>query len=184
LIAAILFLATAAAYAEDPLDNAQATKRESVKFDGQTLELAWENDDPSETIKEFIPAGENLEAWTHLASIREYPNLNDPKQVVDNLVRLVKERSPQSPAGILENPKTGAVIIHFVVWPEGQKSPEDSPFVEFNIFRYQKRTGGGLVAQQYALRDYKRIKEFLRKLPDVRTRLIDEMAKSGLQPGK
>ena len=50
------------------------------------------------------------------------------------------------------------MIVDFVTWPA------DPAFVEFNIFKYTRKPGGGLVAQQYALRDYQDTTGFLRSL--------------------
>jgi hypothetical protein len=129
-------------------------------------------------MKEFIPAGEKLESWTKFAALLEYPKLSDPKAVVANLVRALKQQNPDAPSSVIENPKTGEVIVDFVTWPP------DNKFAEFNVFKYSKKPGGGLVAQQYALREYKDVTGFLKGLKPVRTRLVDLMAKEGLQVGK
>jgi len=156
------------------LDNALPT--EAVSFDGKTLVLAWQGGQNGETIKEFIPEGQKLESWTVLASIREYPQLNDPRTVVGNLVRNLRQRNPQSRVGLIENPTTGEVIVDFLMWPE------DASFVEFNIFRYHNKTTGGIVAEQYALRAYGDANEFFSTLKADRERLINLMASGGLVP--
>ena len=53
--------------------------------------------------------------------------------------------------------------------------------MELNIFKYARKPGGGLVAQQYALRDYQDTTGFLRRLRPVRERLVGLMAKEGLR---
>lgn len=147
----------------------------SVTFDGQRLVFAWQGENPGEHIKEFIPPGEKLESWTRLASIREYPEQKDPKTAAANLVGQLKKDYPQARSAVQENDATGEVLVDFVVWP-----PDES-FVEFDVFRYARRDGGGLVAQQYALRDYKDPKGFLRDLKPVRERLVNLMAETGLK---
>jgi hypothetical protein len=150
-------------------------KTETVQFDGQTLELAFEGNDPGATIKEFIPAGEKLDSWTRLAAIREFDNLDDPVAYGVATVEELKKKYPMSPSSLIENPTTGGVIVDFVVWPE------DASFAEFNVFRYEKRPGGGIISQQYAQRAYGADSEsFLKNLRPVRQRLIDLMAKDGL----
>jgi hypothetical protein len=62
-----------------------------VAFDGQLLVLAWQGGNPGETVREYIPPGEKLDSWTTLASIREYPKLDDPRAVAANLVRALKQ---------------------------------------------------------------------------------------------
>jgi hypothetical protein len=148
---------------------------EAVSFDGQMLPLAWQASD--KRIREYLPEGQKLDSWTSLASIREYPGIDDHRAVVGNLVRQLKQRTPPAPVGLIENPTTGEVIVDFVVWPD------DGAFVEFNLFKYGAREEGGIVAQQYALRAYgDKAEEFLRGLKPVRQRLISEMAASGLKP--
>jgi hypothetical protein len=66
-----------------------------LAFDGQILVLAWQGGAPGETAREYIPPGEKLESWTKLASIREYPKLDDPRAVAANLVRALKQQNPR-----------------------------------------------------------------------------------------
>lgn len=156
-------------------DEPAAVAKKSVRFDGQTLLLAFEQSSDTESLEEFIPEGESLERWAHLAAIRRYENLHDPAPIVKMMAKRLKEKNPQAPFSIIENPTTGAVVIDFVTWPE------DDSFAEFNIFKYSKRAGGGLVAEQYALRAYEDWQDFLKSLRPVRERLVDLMAKDGLQ---
>lgn len=163
-------------------DERAATKQEanaateSVQFDGYVLDLAWQGANPGETIKEFIPAGETLDTWTRLASIREYTELNDPQAAVGALVRQLKQKYPDSRSAIIENPTTGEVIVDFVLWPP------DASFVEFNVFKYGRKPEGGMIAEQYALRAYQDQEAFLKGLRPVRERLVELMTQ-GLQPG-
>ena len=155
-------------------EKAAGTK-ESVSFDGTTLFLAATGDNRAERVREYLPEGQKFESWTKLASIRELPNLNDPRAVAENVLRALKQQNPGAQSDMIQNRKTGDVIIDFVTWPP------DNAFVEFNIFRYSRKEGGGLVAQQYALREYQDTAAFLKALKTLRTRLIDLMAKGGLQ---
>lgn len=168
---------------EAPNESAAETKpesKESLTFAGETLELAWQGSNQGESVREFIPEGEELESWTKLASIREYDELNDVPALVGAFVRVLKERYPRSTAQIFENDETGASMIEFTVWP-GDGEMLDAPFVEYNIFKYEKRPEGGAVAQQYALRAYSDTEEFLKKLEPNKKRLLDEMGDKGLQ---
>jgi hypothetical protein len=149
--------------------------KESVSFGGTTLFLAATGDNRAERVKEYLPEGQKFESWTRLASIRELPNLNNPRAVAENVLRALKQRNPGAQSAMIQNPKTGEVIIDFVTWPP------DNAFVEFNIFKYARKEGGGLIAQQYALREYQDTAAFLKGLKPVRTRLVDLMAKGGLQ---
>jgi hypothetical protein len=157
-----------------------AEMKESVTFDGRTLVLAFEGSNPDSTIKEFVSKGETLESWTHLAGIFEYPDLHDPLALVREVDKLLKEKNPLARSAILENEKTGDVIIDFITWPE------DGSFVEFNVFKYHKTGNDGVTAWQYAVREYKDQIPFLEELRPLRERLVAEMAETGLvvTPGK
>ncbi|MBI2826834.1 MAG: hypothetical protein HYX69_19340 [Planctomycetia bacterium] len=106
--------------------------------------------------------------------------MSDPKEVAKELAKKLDARDPPAPNDISENEETGEVIVDFIIWPDGFSKPEDAPYVEFDIFKYSKNEGGGLVAEQYALREYDDIKGFLGGLKPVRKRLIDLMATEGL----
>ncbi len=148
----------------------------SVQFDGNVLKLASQEEAQGQTLKEYIPDGESLETWTKLASVRQYDNLNDPRAVVTALIEQLKKQYPNSPSSAIQNPTTGEVIVDFVVWPP------DGSFVEFDVFKYRKHAEGGLIAEQYALREYQDVEGFLKGLRPVRERLVELMA-DGLQPG-
>ena len=177
LAALVNFLAApSAAQDVDAVAPGKLAAAEMISFDGHKLALAWEANNNGERTREYLPEGQKLDSWTILASIREYPNLNDHHAVVGNLVRQLKKQNPPAPVGLIENPTTGDVIVDFVVWPE------DGAFVEFNIFKYGKNEAGGIVAQQYALRAYgDKAEDFLRGLKPLRERLISEMAAGGLK---
>ncbi|BBO36578.1 hypothetical protein [Lacipirellula parvula] len=146
----------------------------AVEFDGRTLNLAWQGENPEQPVAEFIPEGETLDKWTHLASIRRYPDLEDAQGLAKMTVEEVQETYPGSPTNLVDDPKGSDAIIEFVV-----ESP-DKTFAEYNLFKYAKDPAGGVVAQQYALRTYGDRKTFLDELTAKRQKLLDEMADSGL----
>lgn len=186
LTATLLLLATATATsAIEPTQtrgqhNQETKSKEVVRFDGQTLPLAFQNNNNGDTIKEYIPAGETLEHWTKLAALYEYPGLDDPQAVVDALVERLKERGADIPYDVRTNSQTKAVIVDFLIWPEGAATPQDAEYVEYNIFRYEPKRGGGLTAQQYAIRSYDNTREFVANLRTSKTRLIEQMTNEGL----
>ena len=150
----------------------------ALTFDGKRLVHAAEGGTPVERWREFVPEDEAIARWTHLASIREYPGHTDPKVLVSGLLRALKQQNPEAPSSIIRHPATGEVIVDFVTWPT------DRAFTEFNLFRYGKRDGGGVVAQQYALRVYGDATAFLRGLKAERVRLVALMAKEGLRAAR
>lgn len=157
-----------------PAQEALPPKRESVSFDGVVFILKSTKDNPGEGVKEFLPEGQNFASWTKLAALRDYPKHTDPRAMAENLVRALKKQNPGAQSAIIQNPKNGDVIVDFVTWPA------DQAFVEFNIFKYSRKDSGGLVGQQYALREYKDTVGFLKSLKPERTRLVNLMANGGL----
>jgi len=147
----------------------------AVTFDGRTLELVWEGEIPGGMAREFVPAGERPDAWTRLASIRTYSGEQDPKALAVSLVTGIKAESPQAPCSIRQDAATGNVLVDYVFWPA------DASSVEFNVFRFAKAPGGGVVAHQYAIREHRDPKGFIEELRPVRERLLDAMA-AGLGP--
>lgn len=171
----ILVMAPAAG--EPSLTDAPSlSAAKSLTFDGRTLNLAWEGGEPGAPIREYIPVGETLEHWTHLASIRQWSDLNDPRELAAKTLEGVQQNYPGAPHNMAENPDAGDTVIDFLI------GPPDGSFVEYNIFKYSKRPGGGVIAQQYAVRNYDNPSEFTEKeLPSIRGRVINEMADDGLQ---
>lgn len=147
---------------------------QAVEFDGLKLLLAWQGENPEQPVAEFIPKGETLEKWTHLASIRRYPDLEDAQGLAKMTIEEVQKTYPGSPTNLVDDPKGSDAIIEFVV-----NAPDDS-FAEYNLFKYAKDPSGGVVAQQYALRTYGDRKTFMDELMTRRQKLLDEMADSGL----
>jgi hypothetical protein len=166
-------LVATAAHALDAFPGARA-----VAFDGKRLVHAAEGGTPVERWREFVPEGEAIARWTRLASIREYPGHTDPKALAEGLLRALKQQNPDAPSSIIRHPATGEVIVDFISWPP------DRAFTEFNLFRYGKRDGGGVIAQQYALRVYGDATAFLRGLKAERVRLVALMAKEGLRAAR
>ncbi len=148
----------------------------TLEFDNQILHLAWQGGEPGEPIREYIPKGETLDHWTHLASIREFSGLDDPGELAADTLKLTRESYPNTPSSSIENPTTGDTIIDFCAWPA------DQSFLEYNVFKYSKRPGGGIIAWQYAVRVYGDATEFTKTLPALRERLVNEMATTGLEP--
>lgn len=184
LAAAITFsMFVAAARADEPTatdePSSGAMPKETVTFDGHKLVLAYEaRDEDGDAIKEFIPADEDLDSWTRLAAIRVHADLDDPKEFGEQMVKELEQRKPPAEFALMENEQTGDVVLTFLI------SPEDESFVEFNVFKYQKRAEGGLLSEQYALRACgDDIQKFTSELtPEKRLLLVGLMNKDGVKP--
>jgi hypothetical protein len=158
------------ALAKEPRSPNAAT----VEFDGHTLLFAFKGTNPGEKYREYIPKEEKLESWTKYAAIRHYTNHKDPLDFAKAVAQMVKQHNPLSQSAVLHNKETGAAIIDFITWPP------DGAFVEFNIFKFQKDGAGGLIAHQYAVREYGEHTEFMLGLKELRQRLINSKVTDGL----
>ncbi len=164
----------AAASDQDQQTGQENAGTKQIQFDGAKLLLAWETDNDGNTIKEFIPSGETLENWTKLAAVREYPTLNDARGFAEMMVQRLAADSPDAASKISDGAKPGEVVLDFVMWPK------DKSFAEFNVWKFRDGPNGGLVADQFAVREYKDPEGFLKNLKPVRERLVSAMAKDGL----
>jgi hypothetical protein len=148
---------------------------DSLEFDGHSLGLASQAGENDQSIQEFIPKGETLDAWTKLAALRRQADLDDPAAMAKQMAKGLRKRYPKAPFKVMVNKKAGEAMIDFVVWPD------DGSFAEFNVFRYAKHPRGGLLSQQYAVRAYGDDSvAFLKGLRPVRERLVAAMARTGL----
>jgi len=148
--------------------------KEWVEFNGQRLVFAFEGKNPVEILREYIPTGEKLDSWTQFAAIHEYPAQIDPMVFARTMADALKKKNPAFQSAIHQNDKTGEVMIDFVMWPA------DTSFIEFNVFRLQKKEGGGIVAQQYAVRAYEKQMDFMKGLAALRAKLLPLMGTNGL----
>jgi hypothetical protein len=164
---------TTPSVAAHPSDQ-ETAGAEQIQFDGGKLFLAWQANNDGDTIKEFIPTGQNLDTWTKLAAVREFPKLNDARGFAEMMVQKLREDSPDAPSTISENKNAREVVLDFVAWPK------DKSFVEFNVWKLRELPGGGIVADQYAVRDYTDPEGFAKNLKTVRERLVQAMNKDGL----
>lgn len=179
LMLALFLGVTTPCLADDSTEESTASSTPAVSFAGETLSLAYRDANDYSSILEFIPQGQTLETWTRLAGVFVYDEINDPEQMAEGMIEEFKKRSPEVPYELRRDEKTGDLILDFMIW-NPDTTGDNQLFVEYDIFKYSKRPGGGLVAQQYALRAYEDIKSFVDKLPEVKQQLLDEMADKGL----
>lgn len=167
-----LLLCAVIATAQEPASD------KSVQFDGNTLLLATSNKDPNtgESLKEYIPQGENIDKWNKFAAVHVFPNKGgaSPLEMVAALVKTLNEQYPGAPSAVIKNPTTGDAIVDFVI------VSNDATYAEFNVMKYMKGPNGTIIMNQYGLRAYgdDAIKAFLTGLKPVRLKLRDEMVKT------
>lgn len=150
---------------------AASPRPERVVFDRQTLSLVTEG----ENLKEYLHASETKEKWTRFASIRIEPELDDPAELAATMMARLAQENPQARAETLADPKSGEHTVAYLTW-----APDQS-HVEFNVYRITRRTEGGLSVQQYSVRDYDNILEFVKNLKPLKDRLVRQMTRTGLK---
>lgn len=154
-----------------------ATQPTRVRFEGRVLVQASNKETANERTREYLPEGDNLARWTRLAAWREFPKITDePMAAARGLERTIRDRDAGARSSIIRNPKNGEVIVDYLL------TSAEGGFSEFQVCRYARRAGGGLVCQQYGLRAYGDAQdEFLRELRERRPRLVEAMGRQGLE---
>lgn len=158
----------------DILISSSSLRAESVVFDGETYELAYNAKNEVQVLKEFLLKGEKLENWTKLTAIFDFLQHRDPKPLAFGLLDEVKKQNPQAAGQVMENEETGEYLVSFISWPQ------DESYVEFNVFRYSKGMKS-VKAQQFAMRSYGDYDAFFKKVGEERDRYLELMAKDGLK---
>jgi len=126
---------------------AAAADSGSITFNGQTYTLQSKNASPNEVLNEYIPTNQTLDAWTHLISVRWFPELNDRKAAVGTLIKTLLAQYPDARYAAWELAEAQSTGVDFVT--------AEGDLVEFNIFIYKPHPSGkGLLAHQVALRAY------------------------------
>ncbi len=143
----------------------------AVDFLGQRFEKKFEGGEPNNASKfvEFGLPPEPIKQWTRLVAYRHYPRLNiDTRTAAINHGKLVKGRDKDARLAIITNEKTNETIIDFLM---GEKD-----LIEFNVIKYTKAPGGGMISTQYAVR-FQLGEMSAEELVKIRKAAIGEMAK-------
>lgn len=120
---------------------------QTVEFLGQKFEKKYETGEPKgkPRLVEFGLPSEDIGKWTRLVAYRHYPQPGaDPRQAAINHGQQVKSRDKGARMQIITNDKSGEAIIDFLM---GQQD-----LMEFNVIKYTKAPGGGLISTQFAVR--------------------------------
>ena len=147
-----------------------------IQFGGETLNFASKAGNADGTaVIEYLPAGQNLEKWTKLAAVWTYAEINEPQRLAGAILDDLNKKGPDAAAHKNDSQNPDEAVIDFLAWPD------DKSYVEFNVWKFRKREGGGVVGEQYAVRDYTDPKKFVSELGPQREKLVKEMIDSGLQ---
>ena len=145
---------------------------------GEELVLKYQQSESGKTLAEYIPTGQTLDNWKLMYAIRTYNGSNlDAKASVMATAQNIKKRKEsgdKSANYAIFKGDDGSYSIDFLI------SDQKTVF-EHNIFKYIK-TDDGLVSLQVARRLYlknkteKQIKQFFQEIPDIRNRVLKELA--------
>ena len=100
-------------------------------------------------LREYIPVGESIDKWTHLASLRVIKDQKDPEAYLTEVATQVAKSNPAARYQFLRNDKTKSLILDFMMFPPASTSPF---YAEWNLMRATFVAGKGLVVYQYAIR--------------------------------
>jgi len=140
LLAALLLLAGA---------PQPAPAQDSVVFDGERYaRVHRERQSDGNRMVQFVREPETLENWTRSIAFYRYTTIgSDPTRAATELRDSVKAANPDAQAHLIVHSVTRDAIVDFLA------RPGDGRFLEFNVMRYAKDSGGkGLVAFRFAHR--------------------------------
>jgi hypothetical protein len=148
----------------------------AIEFDGETYVKKDSGDTPEVRRVEYVRDDETLDNWTKLIGIRNFTNLESPKEAVSELEKTLKENDPDSDPFMLASPDGSDAMISFVV------GPEDNSYGELNIWRYTKVDGyPGLIAYQFAYRFQGTTDEEVAQFQKDIKRWIQEMSEADFE---
>jgi hypothetical protein len=116
----------------------------SLVVDGIVFRLADDEPERATGLREYVPEGESLEAWTRLIGFRHYAAPETPRAFVEQLASLYASEHPNLECAGHRNRVTGQCALDFLLPGDG--------FVEWNFIRATPAAGGGVDVVQYAMR--------------------------------
>lgn len=103
-------------------------------------------------LREYVPAGQTLDDWERLASVRIFKDLKDPRAYLDKLGNQVVHSHPAARAQLLQSDDRKGYVLDFMMFPPDSTRPF---YAEWSLARAAYVEGKGLVVYQYSVRIYK-----------------------------
>ena len=125
-------------------------------------------------LKEYLPSGETLENWNHLASVRIFKNLTDPDAYLEGLGKQVVKKDPAARYQILKN-GSGLTVLDFLAFSD-PSIPK--PYAEWNLMKATYIPGEGLVLYQFAMRIYAIDGTLPQRINDERLKMLTAFAQA------
>ena len=149
----------------------ETAKTPSLVFSGETYYLAYSVQGDGMWLNEYLKPGDTLEKWTDMLALRDYGQSElTPKQAAASVARNLAATNPQARYAIIENEKTGEVIIDFFTWAGST--------MEFNVFKFSK-VNGVLKSYQFAHREYDDMEKMKAFLSDKQS-WVNKMASAAI----
>ena len=122
-----------------------------IKIGELPLVRAYAPDDSPVALRMYLPAGETLEHWHRLASVRVLQDLQDPAEYLSNMAAVVAQSHPAARFKFLRNDRTKELVLDFTTFAPDSVSAR---VAEWNLMRARYVPGTGLLVYQYAMRLY------------------------------
>lgn len=137
--ATVLLFSASAARADDVIERLSVPG--PIGFHGDSFALSWTaHPDPDYYKQEYLPAGQSSEHYKAMLLLDANLAQGDVRAVAAAMVDTLQKRKASDPLvnfAVIENPKTGEIILDFIM------SSPDGDIVEWNAYRYARWTGAG-----------------------------------------
>jgi hypothetical protein len=153
-----------------------------LAFNGETFRLSWtSHPKPHYYKQEYLPAGQTSERFQRMLLVEAIVRGVDINAAVAAKVGMLNKRKATDPTvnfAVVKNPKTGEVILDFILSAD---NPKGDDIVEWNAYRYAALTGkdgaSGVLLFGISRRAYgDDATDFLRKLKSERPAEINALA--------
>ena len=139
LSATALLFSASAAVAENAAERLSVPG--PISFHGESFVLSWASHPyPHYYKQEYLPAGQSSERYTAMLMLDANLADGDVRAAAAATVDMLQKRKASDPLvnfAEIENPKTGEIILDFIM------SSPDGDIVEWNAYRYAPWTGAG-----------------------------------------
>jgi len=155
-----------------------------VLFDGKSYKLTWSSHPAGNYYKqEYVKAGEDVAKFSTMLMVEVVTDNEKIKEVAGAKVaelKKMKESNPMVNYESFENPKTGEVMIDFLL-TQGTDDGKSISIAERNVYRYMPFIGKsgqkGIVLFGVSTRSYgNNIDGFLVSLKSTRKELVNKVA--------
>ena len=132
--------------------SAACSFAQSYEVAGVIFRPAFTNSSDAGYLREYLPVGQTLDAWTNLFAVRCFRDLDSPKDYIGKMAADYQQKYPGMKFATFDQKSKNRFFIDFFAYPLDKKSK----FFEWDFFRAQTNAAGGIVVFQYAERRYRK----------------------------